>query len=144
FSRDWSSDVCSSDLAGKLHHALMVTGPRGIGKATFAFHVAHHLFRYPDATEAPETLTDIDRESQAFRLAVRGAHSGLLHLTRPWMEREKKFRNGITVDEVRRVGRFLSMTPPDGGWRVVIVDSADDMNSNAANALLKNLEEPPA
>ena len=136
--------VASAYRAGKLHHALMVTGPRGIGKATFAFRVAHHLFRYPDATQAPESLTDIDSESQAFRLAVRGAHPGLLHLTRPWMEREKKFRNGITVDEVRRVGRFLSMTPPDGGWRVVIVDSADDMNSNAANALLKNLEEPPA
>lgn len=135
--------VASAYRAGKMHHALMVTGPRGIGKATFAFHVAHHLFRFPDPANAPETIGPIDTESQPYRLAVRGAHSGLLHLTRPWMDKEKKFRIGITVDEVRRVGRFLSMTPPDGGWRVIIVDPADDMNSNAANALLKNLEEPP-
>lgn len=136
--------VASAYRSEKLHHALMVTGPRGIGKATFAFHVAHHLFRYPEATNAPESIVDIETESQAYRLAARGAHPGLLHLTRPWMERDKKFRNVITVDEVRRVGQFLSMTQPDGGWRVVIVDAADDMNSNAANALLKNLEEPPA
>lgn len=135
--------LASAYRSGKMHHALMVTGPRGIGKATFAFHVAHYLFRHPDPAQAPDTIGPIDTDSQAFRLAVRGAHSGLLHLSRPWIEKDKKFRNAITVDEVRRVGRFLSLTPPDGGWRVVIVDPADDMNSNAANALLKNLEEPP-
>lgn len=137
------SMIAGAYRSGKLHHALMITGPRGIGKATFAFHLAQHLFRYPDPASAPEIIEAPDMQAQAFRLAVRGAHSGLLHLSRPWMEKEKKFRTGITVDEVRRVGRFLSMSPPDGGWRVVIVDPADDMNSNAANALLKSLEEPP-
>lgn len=136
--------VASAYRVGKLHHALMVAGPRGTGKATLAFRIAHHLFRYPDPAQAPGQIAEVDTESQAFRLAIRGAHPGLLHLTRPFIERDKKFRNAITVDEVRRVGRFLSMTPPDGGWRVVIVDSADDMNNSAANALLKNLEEPPA
>jgi len=134
--------VAAAYRSGKMHHALMVTGPRGIGKATFAFHLAHYLFRHPDPLAAPE-MPGIDTESQAFRLAVRGAHPGLLHLSRPWVEKDKKFRTAITVEEIRRIGRFLSMTPPDGGWRVVIVDPADDMNVSAANALLKNLEEPP-
>src|SRR5690606_20494769 len=65
--------VAAAYRSGKMHHALMVTGPRGIGKATFAFHLAHYLFRHPDPLAAPE-MPGIDTESQAFRLAVRGAH----------------------------------------------------------------------
>ncbi len=68
----------------------------------------------------------------------------MLHLTRPANEKTKGFKTVVTVDEIRRVNRFLSMTSHDGGYRVVIVDPADDMNVNAANALLKNLEEPPS
>ena len=68
----------------------------------------------------------------------------MLHLTRPLNEKTKSFKTALTVDEIRRVGRFLSLTAHDGGYRVVIVDPADDMNVNAANALLKNLEEPPS
>ena len=129
--------------AGKLHHALLFAGRQGIGKATLAFHLAHHLFVNPDHRSAPDMPSRIDTDSQAFRLVAQGAHPGLLHLTRPFVERDKKFKTVITVDEIRRVSRFLSLTPPDGGYRVVIVDPADDMNINAANALLKNLEEPP-
>ena len=73
-----------------------------------------------------------------------GAHPSVLHLTRPLNEKTKAFKTALTVDEIRRVGRFLSLTSHDGGYRVVIVDPADDMNTNAANALLKNLEEPPS
>jgi DNA polymerase-3 subunit delta' len=68
----------------------------------------------------------------------------VLHLTRPANEKTKGFKTVVTVDEIRRVNRFLSMTSHDGGYRVVIVDPADDMNISAANALLKNLEEPPS
>ncbi|WEX07187.1 DNA polymerase III subunit delta' [Chelativorans sp. AA-79] len=129
--------------AGKLHHALLFTGRQGIGKATLAFHLAHHLFSHPDHRIAPGEISRIDPRSQAFRLVAQGAHPGLLHLTRPFVERDKKFKTVITVDEIRRVSRFLSLTPPDGGYRIIIVDPADDMNTSAANALLKNLEEPP-
>ncbi|WP_173931776.1 DNA polymerase III subunit delta' [Chelativorans sp. Marseille-P2723] len=129
--------------SGKLHHALLLAGRRGIGKATLAFHMAHHLFTYPDHRLAPAELAKVDVASPAFRLAAQGAHPGLLHLTRPFDERAKKFRTVITVDEIRRVSRFLSLTPADGGYRVVIIDPAEDMNLSAANALLKNLEEPP-
>lgn len=129
--------------AGKLPHALLLAGRQGIGKATLAFHLAHHLFSHPDHSRAPEELSPAEPLSQNFRLAAQGAHPGLLHLTRPYVERDKKFKTVITVDEIRRVSRFLSLTPADGGYRVVIVDPADDMNTSAANALLKSLEEPP-
>lgn len=128
---------------GKPPHAVVLAGPQGIGKATLAFHLAHFLLANPD----PAGIGDIwppDPTSGAFRQVASGAHPSVLHLTRPANERTKGFKTVVTVDEIRRVNRFLSMTAHDGGWRVVIIDPADDMNTNAANALLKNLEEPPA
>ena len=129
--------------AGKMPHALIFSGPQGIGKATLAFHLANLLLKNPD----PASVQDIGRPdptSSTFRQVAMGAHPSVLHLTRPLNERTKGFKTVVTVDEIRKVNRFLSMTAHDGGWRVVIVDPADDMNTNAANALLKNLEEPPA
>jgi DNA polymerase-3 subunit delta' len=136
--------VAEAYKAGKLPHALLLTGPRGVGKATLAFHIARHLLSHPHAAAAPGSLADVSPDSALFRQVASAAHPGVLHLTRPWDERAKKFKTVISVDEVRRVGHFLSMTSHDGGARVVIVDPADDMNIAAANALLKNLEEPPA
>lgn len=130
--------------AGKLPHALILAGPVGIGKATLAFHLAHHLLKYPDHRTAPEALASPDPQSSMFRQVATGAHPGVLHLTRPQNDKTKGFKTVVTVDEIRKVSRFLSMTSHDGSYRVVIVDPADDMNVNAANALLKNLEEPPA
>lgn len=129
--------------AGKLPHALILAGPQGIGKATLAFHFAHHLLRHGDSAVSPEALASPDPASSLFRQVASGAHPGVLHLTRPLNDKTKNFKSAVTVDEVRKVGRFLSMTAHDGGWRIVIVDPADDMNVNAANALLKSLEEPP-
>lgn len=130
--------------AGKLPHALLLTGPRGIGKATLAFHLANHLLRHPDAAGAPDLVAAPEPATSLFRQIASGAHPGVLHLTRPFNEKNKAFKSALTVDEVRRIGRFLSLTSHDGSYRVVIVDAADDMNVNAANALLKNLEEPPS
>ena len=130
--------------SGKMHHALILSGPRGIGKATFAFHLAHHLLKYPDRGAAPETLSSPEPNSALHRMIASGAHPGILYLTRPLNEKTKAFRSAVTVEEIRRVNRFLSMTSHDGGYRIVIIDPADDMNANAANALLKNLEEPPS
>jgi len=136
--------IAAAYRAGKLPHALLLAGPQGIGKATLAFHLAHHLLKYPDAAGAPDRLTTPDASSPLFRQIAMGAHPAILHLTRPQNDKTKSFKTVLTVDEVRKVNRFLSMTSHDGGYRVVIVDPADDMNTNAANALLKNLEEPPA
>ncbi len=130
--------------AGKLPHALLVTGPLGIGKATLAFRLANHLRANPGHADAPADLSDPDASSALFRQIAIGAHPSVLHLTRPENEKTKGFKTVVTVEEIRRVNRFLSMTSHDGGYRVVIVDPADDMNTNAANALLKNLEEPPS
>ncbi len=80
----------------------------------------------------------------AARLVASGAHPDLLHLRRPWDDKAKRFRSELTVDEVRRLTPFFGSTASGGGWRVAIVDPADDLNTNAANALLKMLEEPPA
>jgi DNA polymerase-3 subunit delta' len=129
---------------GKLPHALLLSGPAGIGKATLAFRLANHLLKYPQERHAPATLQAPDPASALFRQVAQGAHPGVLHLTRPPNDKGNGFRTVLTVEEVRRINRFLSMTSHDGAWRVVIVDPADDMNTNAANALLKNLEEPPS
>lgn len=141
---DAIAHVAAAYQSGKMHHALLLSGPPGVGKATFAFHLAQHLLANPVPELAPATFSGRDPQSALFRQIAQGSHPSVLHLTRPVNERTKGFKSVVTVDEIRKIGRFLSMTSHDGGWRVVIVDPADDMNTNAANALLKNLEEPPA
>lgn len=136
--------LASAYRSGKLPHALILAGPVGIGKATLAFHLAHHLLKYPAFDKAPDTLAVPDPASSLFRRIAIGAHPSVLHLTRPLNDKTKNFKTVVTVDEIRKVGQFLSLTSHDGSYRVVIVDPADDMNANAANALLKNLEEPPS
>ncbi|MDQ6438038.1 DNA polymerase III subunit delta' [Mesorhizobium sp. LHD-90] len=136
--------IVSAYRTGKLPHALLLAGPRGVGKATLAFHLAYHLLRHPRPDSAPEELAAPDPASPLFRQIAMGAHPAVLHLTRPYNDKTKKFATLLTVDEIRRVNRFLSMTSHDGSYRIVLVDPADDMNTNAANALLKNLEEPPS
>jgi DNA polymerase-3 subunit delta' len=139
-----AAQIAAAYRTGKLHHALLLAGPKGIGKATFAFHLAHHLLSHPRAADAPESFGRPDPESAVARQVASGAHPAVLHLTRPYDDKTKKFKSAITVDEIRRVGRFLSLRAHDDSYRVVIVDPADEMNRNAANALLKSLEEPPA
>jgi DNA polymerase-3 subunit delta' len=142
--REAAGLVAAAYRDGKLPHALILAGPRGIGKATLAFHIAHHLLKHPTSNAAPAELAVPDPASPLSRQIATGAHPSILHLTRPFNEKTKTFRTVLSVDEIRRVARFLSMTSHDGSYRVVIVDPADDMNRNAANALLKNLEEPPS
>ncbi len=130
--------------SGKMPHALLFGGPQGIGKATLAFQFIVHLLRHPNPQSAPPSVEPPDTSSPIFRQVAGHSHPGVLHLTRPWDEKGKKFKTAITVEEIRSIARFVGLTAHDGGYRAVIIDSADDMNRNAANALLKNLEEPPA
>lgn len=142
--REAGDTLVAAYRAGKLHHALLFVGPQGIGKATLAFHLANHLLAHVDHAGSPDRLGAPDPTSALFRQIANGAHPSVLHLTRPLNDKTKSYKSAVTVDEIRKVNRFLSLTSHDGGYRVAIVDPADDMNVNAANALLKNLEEPPA
>lgn len=129
----------------KLHHAWLMLGREGVGKATLAYHFAkrvlsHHEHSGPDNSLSPE----FDPQSKDVQLIASEAHPNLLVLRRSWNTKTKKFGSQITVDHVRELQHFLGNTAGMGKWRVVIVDRADDLNMNAANALLKMLEEPPA
>lgn len=137
------SFLSHSYRSGKGHHAILIEGPEGIGKATLAFRFANHVLSHPDPATAPETIADPDPDSPVSRQIVSGASHNLLHLARPVDEKTGRAKSAITVDEVRRAGKFFSQTSGTGNWRIVIIDPADDMNRNAANAILKILEEPP-
>ncbi len=131
---------------GRMPHAWLIGGARGIGKATLAYRMARFVFAYPDPASAgvqnSESLALPPENSAVRRVAAQG-HSDLLALER--IEDDKgKLRTVIQVDDVRRTIGFFGSTAGEGGWRVCIVDSADELNAAGANALLKILEEPPA
>lgn len=129
--------------AGRLHHALLISGQEGIGKATFAYRLARYLLA-PELERANGGASlDLKPEAATARLVSARSHPGLLVLRRPYDPKAKRFTAFTTVDEVRRLKGFLAHSAEEGGARVVIVDTADDLNANAANALLKSLEEPP-
>jgi DNA polymerase-3 subunit delta' len=134
--RIWSAARAS----GRLHHAWLITGTQGIGKATLAYRLARGLL----ADRAPGASLALDPADPVFRRIAAGTHAGLMTVERSPDEKTKRMRRDIVVDEVREVTQFLRRTAGEGGWRVVVVDGAEDMNPNAANALLKLLEEPPS
>jgi DNA polymerase-3 subunit delta' len=135
--------LAQSYRSGKGHHAILIEGPEGIGKATLAFRFANHVLSHPDPLSAPDGMGDPDPNSVVSHAIASGASHNLLYLARPVDEKTGKVKSAITVDEVRRAGKFFSQTSGTGNWRIVIIDPADDMNRSAANAILKILEEPP-
>ena len=141
--------------AGRLPHAILLAGPRGIGKATLAFRLARFLFAQGQgsdgagrdllvgpAREGAAGLA-IDPESGVFRRVAAGGHADLLTVERAWDPRRKRLRGEIVVEDTREIAAFFRLTAAEEGWRIVIVDGAEEMNRNAANAVLKTLEEPP-
>lgn len=135
--------LAESYRSGRMHHAILIEGQEGIGKATLAFRFANHIISHPDPRQAPETIADPEPQSPVTRQIAAGASHNLLHVRRPVDEKTGKVKSVITVETVRKVGYFFGQTSGTGNWRVAIIDPADDLNRNAANALLKILEEPP-
>ncbi len=124
---------------GRLHHAWLLTGPQGVGKATFAYRAARRLLGAPPAPAYGELGSD--PEHPVSRQVAARSHPDLLVLEREGPD--GKPRKVIPVEDARRLGEFFSKSPAAAPHRVAIIDAADDLNINSANAILKTLEEPP-
>jgi DNA polymerase-3 subunit delta' len=130
--------------SGRLPHALLLCGPRGIGKATLAFRFARFVLANGGAPGLDiggdsGGVLNIAPESGVFRRVAAGGHADLLTVERAYDPRRRRMRSEIVVGDTREIASFLRLTAAEGGWRVVIVDGADEMNRTAANALLKIL-----
>lgn len=131
--------------SGRMHHGWLFAGPKGIGKATLAYRLARYLLSHP-GREAAATATSLfvpPEAPVAHRIAARG-HADLFVLERAYDAKAERLKTEISVEDVRRASGFFARTAGEGGWRICIVDAAEDLNTESANALLKILEEPPA
>ncbi len=135
--------VAQAVRSGRPPQAWLIAGPPGIGKATLAYRIARYLLAFGATDKGPVDLSAPDRDPATIQVSA-ASHPGLLILKRSVNPDTGRLMNVISVNETRRLGGFFGMTSGAGGWRVAIVDTADDMNDNAANAILKLLEEPPA
>lgn len=125
---------------GRLHHAWLVTGNQGIGKSTFSYICARYLLAdIHTRVDAGELI----EKTPLSRAVEQDAHPNVFTLRRGLNKTGKGFATKISVDSVRKANQFFESTPANEGWRIIIVDAADDMNVQSANALLKSLEEPP-
>jgi DNA polymerase-3 subunit delta' len=135
------AQIAASIDAGALANGWLIAGGEGAGKATLAFRIARCLLdrdRQQGATDL-----DVAAGSEAFALVASGGHPDLFVAERRFDEKKDAYDANISVETVRELTHFLQMTAAMGGWRVVIIDTADDLNRSSQNALLKSLEEPP-
>lgn len=141
------SELLDGFRRGKLPQAILIGGPEGIGKATLAWRLARFLLAHPDASRpeaaSAESLFIAEEASVSRRMAAL-ALPDLFLLRREWNEKTKKHFTEIRIEDVRRLIHLFQQSSGEGGWRVAIVDSVDDLNRSSANALLKLIEEPPA
>lgn len=138
----------------RLPQALLICGPWGIGKSTLAFRIARKLLRLSprgkqslnlspgQMSQAARGFAELKASDETVRWIASGTHPDLLTIERGFDDKRGRALSEIVIGDVRRIGGFLTSSPAMGGWRIVIIDAADDMNRNAANALLKILEEP--
>jgi len=142
---DAEQTLLESYRSGRMPHAWLIGGPRGIGKATLAYRLARFVLAQPDPA-APDVQQAkslaVDPGNPIARRIANEAHSDLLALERT-LNDKGKLRQDIAVEDVRRSVSFFGSTAGEGGWRIAIVDAVDELNDFGANSLLKILEEPP-
>lgn len=131
-------------LGGRMHHAWLLAGPQGMGKAAFAQRAARFLVTHGRAGTAGVGSLDDPGDPAAAKLVDAGNHPELISLVRQPKDKSKDLARNITIDQVRQMIRRLHLSLSLGDWRVVIIDAVDDLETDGANALLKTLEEPPA
>ena len=140
------AEMLSAYREGRLAHAWLIGGREGIGKATLAWRFARFVLANPDPTaKAVREARNLHVEPthQAARLLAGLAHPDFALIRREWQGATKKLASEISVEAVRHGLQIFQLSAAFGGWRVAIVDSAEDLNRNSANALLKMVEEPP-
>ena len=132
------SDITEALASGRMHHAWLITGEEGIGKATLAYQIAHMILSNGD-----NSLSRMNPDHPAARLIMAQAHPDLFVLARGADEKTGRLKDTISVDDARKLGPFLGMTASQGKGRVAIIDEAHRLNRNGQNAILKLIEEPP-
>jgi DNA polymerase-3 subunit delta' len=140
------AEMLSAYREGRLAHAWLIGGREGTGKATLAWRFARFVLANPDpAAKAVREARDlrVDPSHSAARLLGGLAHPDFSLIRREWQAASKRLASEISVEAVRHGLQVFQLSAAFGGWRVVIVDSAEDLNRNSANALLKMVEEPP-
>ncbi|WKL56632.1 DNA polymerase III subunit delta' [Asticcacaulis sp. ZE23SCel15] len=125
---------------GRLHHAWLLCGPQGLGKATFAYRAAKFLMG--KVRDPSLGLMGVSPQDPDAKLIAAQSHPDMLAIEREAND-SGKLKKNISVEAIREVGTFFSKAPSRSPYRVAIIDSVDDLNINSANALLKILEEPP-
>ncbi len=133
--------------SGRMPHAWILAGPEGVGKASFAYRAARFVLANPDPRAravAGATTLDVHPDHPAARRILAWSHPDLLVLRRRAESEKKSVPTEISVGAARDAVAFFGSTAGEGGWRVLIVDAADELNRNSANALLKAIEEPPS
>ena len=132
------ADFLAALNGGRMPHAWLLTGPKGVGKASFAYLAARLVLSGGSATAMSPAL-----ESDDAHLVEEGAHPDLFVLKRDYNPKTQKFRGDIPAEAARDLRQSFNLSAGRGGWRVAIIDSIDELNRYGVNALLKLIEEPP-
>lgn len=138
------SAFCDALASSRLHHAWLLAGPAGVGKALFADKAAQRVLAEGAGPPLTEPGLDVPDDHRIAKLIAAGGHPDLMRLERLPKESGAELARSITVDQVRGLQRLFATTATFSPWRVVVIDAIDDLERGAANALLKSLEEPPA